>query len=86
MLVVTRLPSESIRIGGQIRIIVLGVKGNQVRIGVDAPLNVVVDREEIHLRKQAEAKWVAAERWRARKNHYHRPNDKKEVSHDTNWK
>jgi sRNA-binding carbon storage regulator CsrA len=65
---------------------VLGVKGRQVRIGVDAPLNIVVDREEIHLQKQAEAKWVAAKRWRVRKSRYHRPNDKMEVSHDTNWK
>ena len=81
MLVVTRLPSESIRIGGQIRIIVLGVKGRQVRIGVDAPLNIVVDREEIHLRKQGEAK-----RWRAQKSRNHRPNVKMEVSHDANWK
>jgi carbon storage regulator len=86
VLVVTRLPSESIRIGGQIRIIVLGVKGRQVRIGVDAPLNIVVDREEIHLRKQAEAKWVEAKRWRDRKSRNDRPDDKTEVSHDTNWK
>jgi carbon storage regulator len=85
VLVVTRLPSESIRIGGQIRIIVLGVKGRRVRIGVDAPSNIVVDREEIHLRKQGEAKWAAAKRWRARKSRNHKPDVKVEVSRDTNW-
>jgi len=46
---------ESIVIGPDIRITVLGIKGNQVRLGIAAPSDVVIDREEIHHRKQQEA-------------------------------
>ena len=83
MLVITRLPSESIQISGRIRIIVLGVKGRQVRIGVEAPLSVVVDREEIYLRKQKEARRIAA--IRGAKSRNHRSDVRKEVSHDADW-
>ena len=55
MLILTRRPEESVCIGNNIRITVLGIKGNQVRIGIRAPKDVVVDREEVHLRKQQEA-------------------------------
>ena len=54
MLILTRRPNESIRIGPRIRITVLGFKGNQVRIGIEAPPDVTVDREEIWERKQQE--------------------------------
>ena len=54
MLILSRRPHESIRICGQIRITVLGFKGGQARIGIEAPPNVAVDREEIYLRKKAE--------------------------------
>jgi len=56
MLILTRRIGESIVIGsdGNIATTVLGVKGNQVRLGVEAPQDVVVDREEIYNRKQAE--------------------------------
>lgn len=54
MLILTRKPNETINIGNEIRVTVLGVKGNLVRIGIDAPAEVPVNREEIHLRKQAE--------------------------------
>ena len=47
MLILTRRVGESIIIGDDIVITVLGVKGNQVRIGTDAPKNVPVHREEI---------------------------------------
>jgi len=50
MLILTRKVSESLKIGDEITITVLGVKGNQVRIGVDAPRDVAVHREEIYLR------------------------------------
>lgn len=53
-LVLTRRPEESIIIGDDIVVTVLGVSGNQVRIGVDAPRNVSVHREEIWRRIQAE--------------------------------
>lgn len=57
MLVLTRRLSETLIVthpdGTKIKFTVLGVKGNQVRIGVDAPKEVTVDREEIHIRKEA---------------------------------
>jgi carbon storage regulator len=54
MLILTRRPHESIRLGSRIRITVLGFKGNQVRIGIEAPIDVAVDREEVWERKQQE--------------------------------
>ena len=47
MLVVTRKPQESVIIGNEVTVTVLGVKGNQVRIGINAPQSVTVHREEI---------------------------------------
>lgn len=52
MLTLTRRPYESVLIGSEIRVSVMAVNGNQVRIGIDAPREIAVDREEIHLRKQ----------------------------------
>jgi carbon storage regulator len=54
MLILTRRPHESIRIGPRVRITVLGFKGSQVRLGIEAPPDVSVDREEIWERKQQE--------------------------------
>ncbi|MEQ5753558.1 carbon storage regulator CsrA [Providencia rettgeri] len=54
MLILTRRVSEEIRIGDDIKIKILGVKGNQVRIGVAAPEDVSVHREEIYQRVLAE--------------------------------
>lgn len=54
MLILTRRISESVIIGDDVKITVLGVKGNQVRLGVDAPKSVSVHREEIYLRIQQE--------------------------------
>jgi carbon storage regulator len=48
MLILTRKPTESITIGSDITVVVLGIKGNQVRIGVAAPKDVAVHREEIY--------------------------------------
>ena len=50
MLILTRRVGETLMIGDEISVTVLGVKGNQVRIGVDAPRDVSVHREEIFLR------------------------------------
>ena len=48
MLILTRRVGEEIRISNDIKVAVLGVRGNQVRIGVNAPKNVPVHREEIY--------------------------------------
>jgi carbon storage regulator len=56
MLILTRRPHESIRLGSRVRITVLGFKGNQIRIGIEAPPEVCIDREEIWERKQQEAR------------------------------
>lgn len=54
MLILTRRPNERIMIGNDITVVVVGVKGNQVQLGVDAPQEMSVDREEIYLRKLKE--------------------------------
>lgn len=50
MLILTRRVGETLMIGDNISVTVLGVKGNQVRIGVDAPKDVSIHREEIYQR------------------------------------
>lgn len=54
MLILTRRAGETVMIGSDIAITVLGVKGNQVRIGINAPKDVAVHREEIYERIQNE--------------------------------
>jgi len=54
MLILTRKPGQSINIGDDIKLTVLGVIGGQVRIGIDAPPKVIVHREEIYLKIQNE--------------------------------
>ena len=48
MLILTRRVGETLMVGDDVSVTVLGVKGNQVRIGVNAPRNVAVHREEIY--------------------------------------
>ncbi len=54
MLILTRRVGESLMIGDDVSITILGVKGNQVRVGVNAPRDVSVHREEIYQRIQKE--------------------------------
>ena len=54
MLILTRKLGESITIGDNIKVQVLGIRGRQVRLGIEAPEDVVVHREEIYVKIQAE--------------------------------
>lgn len=54
MLILTRRVGESLMIGDDVNVTVLGIKGNQVHIGVNAPKEVAVHREEIYQRIQQE--------------------------------
>jgi len=54
MLILTRRVGETVMIGDDVTITVLGVKGNQVRVGINAPKSVAVQREEIYERIKRE--------------------------------
>lgn len=56
MLILTRRVGETINIGDDVTVTVLGVKGNQVRVGINAPKSVAVHREEIYKRIKRETK------------------------------
>ena len=54
MLILTRRVGETVMIGNDVTVTILGVKGNQVRVGINAPKNVAVHREEIYERTKRE--------------------------------
>ena len=54
MLILTRRVGETVMIGNEVTVTILGVKGNQVRVGVNAPKDVAVHREEIYERIKRE--------------------------------
>jgi carbon storage regulator len=56
MLILTRRVNEKLMIGDNISVVILGVKGNQVRIGIKAPDDTFVHREEVYIRIQNEKK------------------------------
>jgi carbon storage regulator len=62
MLILTRRVGETVMIGDDVTITVLGVKGNQVRVGINAPKSVAVHREEIYERIKREQRADSAEK------------------------
>jgi carbon storage regulator len=59
MLVLGRRPGENIRIGDDIKVIVLEVRGGQIKLGIEAPLEISVHREEIYERIQRQNRRAA---------------------------
>ena len=62
MLILTRRVGETVMIGDDVTITVLGVKGNQVRVGINAPKSVAVHREEIYERIKREQQGACTRR------------------------
>lgn len=54
MLILTRKPTETILIGDKIRVTIMGVKGISISVGIEAPPDVRIDREEVRARIEAE--------------------------------
>lgn len=67
MLILTRRVGETVMIGDEVTITVLGVKGNQVRVGINAPKHVAVHREEIYerIKREQQPEEIATEKAKA---------------------
>ena len=61
MLILTRRINETLNIGDDVQVTVLGIKGNQVRIGINAPRDVPVHREEIYQRIKREERMASGQ-------------------------
>ena len=61
MLILTRHIGEKVKIGDDVTLTVVDLRGNQVRIGIQAPRDIEIDREEIRKRKQRVSKQRAGE-------------------------
>lgn len=61
MLILTRRAGETLRIGEEVEVTVMAINGAQVRIGIKAPRNVVVDREEIAERKRRDREALSSQ-------------------------
>jgi carbon storage regulator len=59
MLILTRRLNETVMIGDEVTVTVLGIKGGQVRLGINAPKDVAVHREEVYERIKAEQQGMA---------------------------
>ena len=70
MLVLSRRLNQSIVIGGEVRVTVLAISPSRVELGVEAPRQITVDREEIHLRRQ-QCQNSRADHRRVLENHMH---------------
>jgi carbon storage regulator len=60
MLILTRRPGESIKIGDDVDVVVLSMQGNQVRLGINAPKEISVHREEIYNKIKSEAGYAGS--------------------------
>ncbi|WHI50267.1 carbon storage regulator CsrA [Microbulbifer sp. MLAF003] len=62
MLILTRRIGQNLRIGANVSIVVLDIKGNHVRVGIEAPKSLPVHREEIYMRIQKEREMESEDR------------------------
>ncbi len=83
MLILTRRVRETLMIGDDVTVTVLAVKGNQVRIGVNAPREIAVHREEVYERIQKEQKTLVRKSDTTEKKYYRSPD--RIISREGQW-